>query len=183
MEGLIGEIRAFAGNYAPVNWLICNGNLLPVSETQYQALFSLITATYGGDGRTTFALPDLRGRMAVGQGQGPGLTHRQLGLSAGTPSVALTTETMPKHNHMVRTSSASSGNVEEPSSTTALGILESSEGTAFGYLKGSASGIIERDLNEKTVQDTGNGYDHNNVMPCMAINYIICYKGIYPDRS
>ena len=183
MEGLVGEIRAFAGNYAPVNWLICNGNLLPVSETDYQALFSLITATYGGDGRTTFALPDLRGRMAVGQGQGSGLTYRQLGLGSGASDVTLTAETMPAHNHLVRTSSATSGNVEEPSSSTALGILESSEGTAFGYLKGSASGTIERDLNEKTVQDTGNGYSHNNLMPCMAINYIICYRGIYPQRS
>ena len=146
-------------------------------------LLSLITATYGGDGRTTFALPDLRGRMAVGQGQGSGLTYRQLGLGSGASDVTLTAETMPAHNHLVRTSSASSGNVEEPSSTIALGILESSEGTAFGYLKGSASGTIERDLNEKTVQDTGNGYSHNNMMPCMAINYIICYRGIYPQRS
>ncbi len=183
MKGLIGEIRAFAGNYAPVNWLICNGNLLPVSETEYQTLFSLIGATYGGDGRTTFGLPDLRGWMAVGQGQGNGLTFRRLGDSAGVPEVTLTTETMPSHNHLVKTSSASSGNVEEPSSSTALGILESSEGTAFGYLKSSASGAIERDLNEKTVQDTGNGYSHNNMMPCIAINYIICYKGIYPQRS
>ncbi len=183
MEGLVGEIRAFAGNYAPENWLMCNGNLLPVYETDYQQLFSLIGSAYGGDGRTIFGLPDLRSKMAIGQGQGPRLTDRQLGEGSGVSDVTLTTENLPAHNHLVRTSSATSGNVEEPSSSTALGILESSEGTAFGYLKSSASGAIERDLNEKTVQDTGNGYSHNNMMPCIAINYIICYKGIYPQRS
>jgi microcystin-dependent protein len=183
MEGLVGEIRAFAGNYAPVNWLICGGYLLPIIEEEYQQLFSLIGTTYGGDGRTTFRIPDLRSKMAIGQGQGPRLTDRQLGEGSGVSDVTLTTENLPAHNHLVRTSSATSGNVEEPSSSTALGILESSEGTAFGYLKSSASGAIERDLNEKTVQDTGNGYSHNNMMPCIAINYIICYKGIYPQRS
>lgn len=183
MEGLIGEIRAFAGNFAPVNWLLCNGTILPVTDSDYQALFSLLGATYGGDGRTSFGIPDLRGRMAVGQGQGPNLTHRQLGYTGGVPAVDLTTETLPEHNHLVRTSSESSGNVESPSSNTSLGVLESTEGTAFGYLKSSASGIIKRDLNEKSIQYTGDGYSHNNLMPCIAINYIICYKGIYPQRK
>ena len=181
MEGLIGEIRTFAGNYAPQNWLICNGSHLPVED--YQALYSLIGTTYGGDGRTSFDLPDLRGKMPVGKGQGPGLTSRQLGQTAGVPSVTLTTQTMPTHNHLVKTSSASSGNVESPSSSTSPGVLSSPVGTAYGYLKGTASGITKKNLNEKTIQDAGNGYPHNNLMPCMAINYIICCKGIYPEHK
>ena len=183
MEGLVGEIRAFAGNYAPVNWLICGGYLLPIIEEEYQQLFSLIGTTYGGDGRTTFRIPDLRSKMAIGKGQGSGLTYRQLGLGSGASDVTLTTETMPAHNHLVRTSSASSGNVEEPSSTTSPGVLESPVGTAYGYLKSTASGINKKNLNAETIQDAGNGYSHNNMMPCIAINYIICYKGIYPARS
>jgi len=181
MVGLVGEIRAFAGNFAPEDWLVCNGSLLSVME--YQVLFSLIGTRYGGDGQTSFGLPDLRGRMAVGKGQGPGLSNRLLGQAGGAANVTLTTQNMPQHNHVVRTSSASSGNVESPSSKTSPGVLESPVGTAYGYLKATATGIAKKDLNGETVQDAGYGYYHDNLMPCIAINYIICYNGIYPERK
>ena len=181
MEGLVGEIRAFAGNFAPVDWLSCTGTMLSIMD--YQALYALIGTTYGGDGRTTFRIPDLRSKMAIGQGQGPGLTNRLVGMSGGSTDVTLEEQNLPPHSHLVKTSSASSGNVEEPSSTTSPGIVESPVGTAYGYLKGTASGITEKDLNAKTVQEAGGGYSHNNLMPCMAINYIICCKGIFPQRK
>lgn len=185
MEGLVGEMRAFAGTYAPVNWLICNGSMLPISETDFQQLYSLIGTAYGGDGRTNFRLPDLRGRMALGKGQGKGLSFYRLGDTGGVLDECLTEETMPEHNHIVRISSASSENVEHPSSSTLPGIIEPPEGStdAFGYLKETASGITKKELNEETILNTGNDWPHNNVMPCMAITYIICYKGIYPQRK
>ncbi|MCI1780212.1 MAG: tail fiber protein [Bacteroidales bacterium] len=183
MDGLIGEIRVFSGNYAPENWLICDGTQLPISTQDYQALFSLIGTSYGGDGVTYFALPDFRGNVAIGVGQGINLTNRRMGERGGNSEVSLTIQSMPEHSHFARTSSALSNNEEHPSSSTMLGSVESSESGSYGYIKNTASGITNKNLNEATVQECGSGYPHNNVMPCTAINYIICYKGIYPQRT
>ena len=99
MEGFLGQVILFGGSFAPRNWEFCDGQLLAIS--QWQALYSILGTTYGGDGRTNFALPDLRSRIPIGQGSGPGLTTRQLGSKGGSETVTLTTADMPSHNHQV----------------------------------------------------------------------------------
>jgi microcystin-dependent protein len=109
----LGQVIIFAGNFAPKGWAFCNGQLLAIS--QYTALFSLLGTTYGGDGRTTFGLPDLRGRVAVSAGQGPGLSNYTLGEQTGTETVTLSTQQMPQHNHIVNANNNTSGAVASPS--------------------------------------------------------------------
>src|ERR1700744_300002 len=103
MTPYLGEIRAFAGNFAPSGWQLCNGQLMSIA--QYEALYTLVGTTYGGDGVTTFGLPDLRGKVLVNQGQAPGLSNRPLGLKGGTETVTLLLTTLPQHNHSVNASS------------------------------------------------------------------------------
>ncbi len=187
MEGIIGEIRAFAGNFAPVNWLICNGNQVPIST--YDALFSLIGTTYGGDGVNNFKLPDLRGRLAIGQGQGVDkdkgkpLTNRAIGSSGGSEYVTLTEATMPAHNHFAIASTAATGSVSNPTQLTYLGPTYTSAGVSVGYIPPTATGFVKKAMDETTITSTGQNQPHNNVMPVLAINYIICYYGIYPSSS
>lgn len=180
MDSYIGEIRAFAGPRIPKNWLICNGALLSVQD--YDQLYSLIGTIYGGDGRNTFALPDLRGTLPISQGQGPGLTNRTLGQISGAEGVAVTSTEVPAHSHSVQVSTAgTAGNT--PSNATYLSAMSSPTGTLVGYLPGSATGITVEAMNKDMITDTGEGLAHKNVMPSMAINYIICVNGIYPPRS
>ncbi len=127
MEPYIGQIQAFGFNFAPVGWAQCNGQLLPIA--QYQALFSLLGTTYGGDGQTTFALPDLRGRSIVHYGSGPGLSPVQLGQNGGHETVTLTINQLPSHNHAVSVA-VNTGNGEESDSTKYI----ASHASAFNEL-------------------------------------------------
>lgn len=187
MEGILGEIRAFAGNFAPVNWLICNGSQQPIDR--YQALFALLGTTYGGDGVASFALPDLRGRLAIGQGQGMDkgsnlpLTPRFIGSTGGNEEVSLTEATMPSHSHSVIASTVATDSVTNPSSTTYLGPTYTAAGASVGYVPSTATGFTKKTLDETTVQNTGMSVPHNNVMPILAINYIICFNGVFPSRQ
>jgi microcystin-dependent protein len=180
MEGILGEIRAFAGNFAPVNWLICDGSQQSIST--YNALFALIGTTYGGDGISTFALPDLRGRLAVGQGQGTGLTSRRIGENGGTVQATVTEATMPAHTHTVIVSTASDTSVPTPTADTYPGSTITSAGTATGYLPSSATGFTQKTLDPAVIRSTGASQPHSNVMPCLAVNYIICMNGVWPQR-
>ncbi|WP_041523731.1 phage tail protein [Gilvimarinus agarilyticus] len=174
-ESFIGEIRPFAGNFAPRGWHFCNGDLLPISE--YDTLFSLIGATFGGDGRTTFALPDLRGRVAMGEGQANGLTARRIGAKFGSETETLTVNQLPshKHNFVATTATAS---IDVPNGT-----LFAATGDDDIYLDAeSASGMPER-MTANTVGSAGGSRSHNNIMPSLATNYIISLFGIYPSRS
>lgn len=170
MDSYIGEIRMFAGNYAPQNWAFCHGHLLSISD--YAALYSLIGTTYGGDGITSFALPDMRGRIPVGQGTGPGLYPKICGQSFGTEAVTLSLEQMPNHTHTQQASlnNASSlnptGNVI---ATTPVNFYENTT-TNFKY------------LNEQSVSTEGGNLSHNNMAPSFCINFIICLVGLYPQR-
>ncbi len=121
MEGMIGEVRMFAGNFAPRSWALCEGQLLPISQNT--ALFSILGTTYGGDGRTTFALPDLRGRVPIQQGNGPGLSSYNLGLKGGHEQVTLTEPNMPSHNHLVLIPAAE--NADEAGSKEAVQKIKS----------------------------------------------------------
>jgi microcystin-dependent protein len=168
----IGEIRMFGGNYAPVGWAFCDGRLLAISQND--ALFNLIGTTYGGDGQSTFALPDLRGRLPIHQGQGPGITQNYvIGQLAGIETVTLTTAQIPLHNHTFAASAATatnpspSGNVVATSPTIEMYVLD----------------VAGPQLVATAVQGTGNNVPHDNMMPYLTISYIISLQGIYPSQS
>ena len=170
-EPFVGEIRIFAGNYAPRGWSFCNGQLLPVSDND--VLFSLLGTTYGGDGRTTFALPDLRGRLPVGEGHGSRLTLRILGEKFGQDSVTLLQQQLPAHRHeFIATSAAADSN--SPSGA----ILASPPGDTV-YVS-APDNLQPRTMNPNSVTGTGGSQPHENIMPSLAVNYIISLWGIYP---
>ena len=171
MEGYIGEVRMFGGNFAPRNWAFCQGQLLPINQNQ--ALFSILGTTYGGNGQVTFALPDLRSRVPVGPGQGPGLPVVQLGEVGGEWSHILTVPELPAHNHLATA----------PGSNTATS--KSPSGAAPAFTAGGASYGPAADLSmiPGTIANTGGGQSHNNVQPFLGLNFIICLYGIYPSRN
>ena len=168
-EPFIAEIRIFAGNFAPRGWAFCNGQLLPISQNT--ALFSLIGTTYGGDGRTTTALPNLQGRAPMHPGRGPGLTAKRLGERGGVETVTLTEAQMPNHNHTWEVS-AEDGDRRDPT------------GRYFG--RGSALYAQPNNLNamaESILPSTGGSQAHNNLQPFLTMNFIIALVGLYPSRS
>lgn len=170
-EPFIAEIRIFAGNFAPRSWAFCNGQLLPVSQNT--ALFSLIGTTYGGDGRTTTALPNMQGRAPMHPGRGPGLTSRLLGQRGGVDTVTLIEAQMPSHQH-AHGAAERRPRSTVPSATTV--VTEAGEAT----YKTSGSNVA---MATQTISNTGGSQAHNNVQPMLAINYIIALQGLYPSRS
>jgi microcystin-dependent protein len=169
-DQVIGEIRMFAGNFAPRGWALCNGQLLAVSSND--ALFSLIGTIYGGDGRTTFGLPDLRGRTVVHAGNGPGLSQRNIGSSGGSASNTFSTAQLPSHNHAISINSAEEGTTEDPNGSFVAGT---------GTL--SFSPTSDGTMASPTVGNTGNNQSVNNMQPYGVVNYIIALTGIYPSRN
>jgi microcystin-dependent protein len=181
MDPILGEIRIFAGSFAPVNWNFCDGSLLNLSE--YEVLFTLINTTYGGNGTTNFAVPDLRGRLPIGQRSGPGLTTRPLGLNGGTEAVTLTTAEIPAHSHLVKASMATTASVTNPSDSTYLGPVVVPGETGYGYVS-NVAGAVNNVLDNSVIQPfVGGGQAHDNMMPSMAINFIICTAGSWPDSN
>ncbi|MFK3775979.1 phage tail protein [Pseudomonas sp. NPDC089406] len=184
-EPYVGEIRLFAGNYAPVNWLACDGSILKI--TDYQALYSLIGTTYGGDGRDTFMLPDLRGRVVVGQGNGTGLTPRTLGQAFGTETVTLAAENTPPHQHPFSVNAAPATSITPADSsntnTRSFGIFTPVNQMRGLYNKATATTNLVT-LNPAAVTTYNHTpTPHNNVMASSVINYIICVNGYYPTQS
>ncbi len=190
MEPMIGEVRNFAGNFAPRGWAFCEGQLLAISQNQ--ALFSILGTTYGGDGRTTFALPDLRGRVAIGPGTGPGLPTYRLGERSGTPTVTLNQTQMPAHNHIATvqmTGQASVGTNAEPAGSgepagnvlgeSSSGIYNSSAAEAGEEL----GGVTDTRTANVTILNNGGNQAHNNMQPYLAVYYIIALQGVFPSRS
>jgi microcystin-dependent protein len=169
----IAQICIFGGNFAPRGWAFCQGQLLSIS--QFTALFSLLGTTYGGNGQTTFALPDLRGRIPVG----PGLSSFQLGEMGGVFNSTLTVNQIPQHTHFgsanVNVKSAPGNTVNPANAIISGGIANSyaSAANATGTLSGTTA----------TVQPTGSTQPFTNVMPSMGINFIIALEGIYPSRN
>lgn len=170
-EPFIAEIRIFAGNFAPRSWAFCNGQLLPVSQNT--ALFSLIGTTYGGDGRSTTALPNLEGRVPMHPGRGPGLTSRRLGQRGGVETVTLSEAQMPNHNHTAN-GTGSSANQRDPSGH--MPATGGGRGTNL-YAAANNTGAF------RGLQNTGGSQAHNNNQPFLAINFIIALQGLYPSRS
>ena len=175
-EPFIAEIRIFAGNFAPRGWAFCDGQLLPISQNT--ALFSLIGTTYGGDGRTTTALPDLQGRTPMHPGRGPGLTSRRLGQRGGVETVTLTEAQMPSHQHGV----VAVGRPAEENDP---------QGRYFGLTVGNnlyvpptgGSPPSPTELADQALQAAGGSQAHNNLQPFIAMNFIIALIGLYPSRS
>lgn len=173
-EPFVAEIRIFAGNFAPRGWAFCNGQLLPISQNT--ALFSLIGTTYGGDGRTTTALPNLQGRAPMHPGRGPGLSDRRLGESGGAERVTLSEAQMPSHQHGVNYTDELLG------TTTPTDALPGSSGGRGGgtalYKDGGAT--LE---NGGASRNAGGSQPHNNLQPFLTMNFIIALVGLYPSRS
>ncbi len=164
-EPFIGEIKMFGGNFAIQGYAFCDGTLLSIDQND--ALFSLIGTTYGGDGQTTFGLPDLRGRISVHRGSG-----FPLGQSGGTETVTLTTSQIPSHNHAVAANSNTGSSGNPQGNIVAGSSLTPYNTTAEANQMGAAS-----------IGHTGDSQPHNNIMPYQCLNYIIALEGIYPPRN
>ncbi|MGE7843733.1 phage tail protein [Lysinibacillus sp. NPDC093712] len=173
MDPYLGEIRIFAGNYAPRDWAFCDGRELSV--VQNSALFSIIGITYGGDGKTTFKLPDLRGRAPMHYGNGPDLMPRTFAQSIGSSTVTLNETQMPNHNHRVQGSSVVAGGIDNP--TNAIWGSESAL-SAKPYVSLKNAVAMKVDI----VKPQGGDQPHNNMQPFVAMNFIICLEGIYPPK-
>jgi microcystin-dependent protein len=171
-DPFIGEIRMFAGNFAPRGWAKCEGQLLAISQNS--ALFSILGTTYGGDGRTTFALPDLRGRVPMHYGSGPGLSSYTQGQSGGSETNMLAVANLPAHNHSINAVTAD-GNTSVPGGNLPAGTKlldkEYSDATATTT------------MNATMVSSTGGGQAVNNMQPYLTVTYIIALQGIYPSRN
>lgn len=173
MDPFIGQIILFAGNFAPRGWALCDGSLLPIS--QHQALFSILGTSYGGDGRTTFAIPDLRGRVSMHPGAGPGLTPRSLGEKGGAESVTLTREQMPSHTHEVRCSD------ELGNQPTPVSHVPAAEAANAADIYQNAA--PNRAMNAGMIGNAGGGQSHENTPAFLCVNYIIALEGVFPARN
>lgn len=168
----VGTIIMFGGNYAPYNWAFCDGTLYSIAE--YEALYSLIGTTYGGDGQTTFAVPDLRGRIPMSQGQAPGLSNYVLGQKAGTENVTLLSVNLPPHSHTVIGNSGAA-----TVSTAANGFL-AAQPQLQEYNPGASANAV---MSSASVSASTGGTPHDNIMPTLAVNYVIAMNGIYPQQN
>jgi len=169
-EAFVGEIRMFAGNFAPRNWALCDGQLLNVAQNN--ALFSLFGTIYGGDGRTTFGLPGLRGRIPIHYGNGPGTTNRPIGQKSGAENVTVTTNQLPAHNHGGWKASSSPADAASPDGA----LLAQTQPDIY---------IDDHDenLNSQAVTNTGNSQQHTNMMPTLCVNFIVALFGVFPSRN
>lgn len=171
-EPYIGEIRMFGGNFAPVGWMRCEGQLLQIAE--YEVLYVLIGTTYGGDGQDTFGLPDLRGRVPIHAGSGPGLSNRALGAQGGVETVGLTTAQMPTHSHAV----AASLDRATTNATGAGSVPGNTSGTNVYGLMG-----VPGPMATGAIAQTGGTDAHENMAPFLCVNFIISLFGIFPSST
>lgn len=167
MEPFIGQVMAFGGNFAPRGWALCDGQLLAISQND--ALFSILGTTYGGDGRTTFGLPDLRGRVTLHAGNGPGLSDRRLGEKGGSETNTLTINQLPSHNHAVN--AKEEANAADPSGNYIAGTGTNAFGTT-----------ADIQMSATSTGSKGANHQINNIQPYQCVNYIIALVGIYPSR-
>lgn len=177
MEGYIAQIIMFAGNFAPRNWAFCQGQIISISQNT--ALFSLLGTTYGGNGQTNFALPDFRGRVAMGTGTGPGLSPRTLGQTGGTNTTTLTNANLPAHSHTVvvrvpvSDSTANSTEADGKILATPVSNIYTAATNASGNLGGVSA----------TVGNAGGSQPFSNMQPYLGMNFVICMSGFFPSRN
>ena len=175
-EPFVGEVRMFGGNFAPVGWAFYNGQTMAISE--YETLFNLIGTTYGGNGTTTFNLPNLQGRLCVGIGQGPGLSNYVIGQAAGAEEVTLTTATMPQHSHpmLATTTAATLG-------TPASNLTGAAPTGQHMYTSTGSPNPTKGNLNTQSCTNTGQSQSHPNLMPSLCVTFMIALYGIYPSQN
>jgi microcystin-dependent protein len=174
-EKFVAEIRIFAGNFAPTGWALCNGQLMPISQNT--ALFSLLGTTYGGDGKSTFALPDLQGSAPMQAGQGPGLSLRDLGETAGEQAVTLLQTEMPVHSHTAQGSTGSN------QTTPVNNAWASGAKLGGGNLYFPSTPASNVQMNPFGTSIAGGNLPHNNMMPFLGLTFIIALQGVFPARS
>ncbi len=167
----VGEIRMFAGNFAPRGWAFCDGQLIAISQND--ALFSLLGTIYGGDGRTTFGLPDMRGRLPLHAGHGPGLSLRKLGSRGGAEQVTLTVNQIPSHTHDLSVNKTEADSLEAYSQVLAAR-------AGFGLYSKDPADVS---MSSSAITSIGGSRSHTNLMPTLCVNFIIALVGIYPSRS
>lgn len=167
-DPFVAEIRIFPFNFAPKGWAFCDGQLLPISQNT--ALFSLLGTTYGGDGKSTFALPDMQGNAAMQPGQGQGLSLRDLGEMSGVESITLLQSEMPVHNHILNTSNNDGNNTQPALKYTGRG------NAIYGPI--AAANL----MGVQSIAPAGGGLPHNNMQPYLTLNYCIALQGIFPQR-
>lgn len=175
-EPFTAEIRIFAGNFAPRGWAFCNGQLLPISQNT--ALFSLIGTTYGGDGRSTTALPNMQGRVPMHPGRGPGLTSRRLGQRGGVETVTISEAQMPNHTHQLR---SSTDDIEEEGGDKGPTNGYTARMQANQSIYSGATNLV--DMAPESLSNKGGSQAHNNLQPFLTMNFIIALVGLYPSRS
>jgi microcystin-dependent protein len=172
----MGQVEIFSFNFAPKGWTLCNGQLLPINQNQ--ALFSLLGTTYGGNGQTTFGLPDMRSRIPVSMGP-----QNVIGTVAGTESVTLNTSTMPQHNHNVGVD-GSAGAINKPATNTVFGTssgtLSTGQQLAINAYNSGGGGST---LDARTISNTGGGQAHTNIQPYLTLNFSIALQGIFPSQN
>jgi len=178
-EPFLGQITLVGFTFAPRGWAFCSGQLLPIAQNT--ALFSLLGTTYGGNGQTTFALPDLRGRVAVGMGTGPGLPNISLGEVAGETAHTLIITEMPSHNHAVRASTNTANSANPNGNSLAVGqvTVQGTAETVSMYVNAAPN----VSLNLQSELPAGGSQPHNNMQPYLGMNYIIALEGIFPSRN
>lgn len=167
----IGGIKMFGGNFPPAGWAFCDGSVLPISE--YETLFMLIGTTYGGDGQSTFALPDLRGRVPVHQGQGPGLPNYVIGEKFGVETVTLTSSQIPAHSHALLASTDAASSASSPAGS----VLGKASGSVYGETS------TTKQLAATTLAGTGGSQPHENMAPYLGVNFIISLYGVFPSPT
>lgn len=173
-DPFVAEIRIFPFNFAPKGWAWCNGQLLPLSQNT--ALFSLLGTTYGGNGTSTFALPDLQGAAPIHAGQGPGLSLYDLGQEGGTENVTLLQSEMPSHLHTLRGHTADAGDNNQPNPNVVL--AKSNNGQAY---QTSTVGLVQ--MAPETLAPAGGSLPHNNLMPYLTLYFNIALQGVFPPRT
>jgi microcystin-dependent protein len=171
----VAEIRIFAGNFAPTGWALCNGQLMPISQNT--ALFSLLGTTYGGDGKSNFALPNMQGSAPMQAGQGAGLSLRDLGETGGEPTVTLLQTEMPAHSHGVQ--AAASGGLPSPAANAWASGLKG-HGGSYAVTPPAGSAV---QMNPLGTSVTGGNLPHNNLPPYLGLTFIIALQGVFPARG
>jgi len=174
MDPFVAEIRVFGFNFAPPGWALCNGQLLPISQNT--ALFALLGTYYGGDGKTTFALPNLQGSAAVSQGQGPGLSQYFVGQEGGTPAVTLLQSEIPAHTHQAQASNEPA-EVQAPAADRSL--ARSKPG--YAYQSNTVDNLVQ--MSAQTTSVVGSSFPHENMPPALVLNFCIALQGIFPPRE
>jgi microcystin-dependent protein len=174
MDPFVAEIRIFPFNFAPKGWAFCDGQILPLSQNT--ALFSLLGTTYGGDGKSNFALPNMQGNAPMHPGQGPGLSLHDLGETGGSPTVTLLESEIPSHTHQLRGDGQDQADTSAPNPTT---VFAKSQG-ANTYVVPTPALV---NMSDNTIAPAGGDQPHNNMQPYLTLNFCIALQGVYPPRT